>query len=223
MGNSPARMAGDEWRQRRCQQLSSFAGHRTGRRPTPTRGGAPASRRGNHRWRSGHSSSARAEACLRGECLGSELTDAFQRGAFGPGRVDLPVRAGIASRRRGASSRTSPAGGASGCPSLPRQAFIETAPDWVCELLSPSTESYDRWVKRRIYAEVGVTFFWLLDPRAEFLETLLASRRALDGRRDLLSADDVSAPPFDAISFPLSVLWPFGQQASGSETQQNDH
>ncbi|MCB8838542.1 Uma2 family endonuclease [Aurantimonas sp. VKM B-3413] len=154
--------------------------------------------------------------------LGAELIDAFGRGRSGPGGwiiLDEPelhlgsdvLVPDIAGWRR------------ERLPSLPESAFISTPPDWICEVVSPSTERYDRQEKRRIYAEVGVPFFWLLDPRAEFLETFAL----LDGRwmvgATFSGADDVAAPPFDAISFPLSVLWPFSQQPSGSETQQNDH
>ena len=42
---------------------------------------------------------------------------------------------------------------------LPEEAFFSLAPDWVCEVLSPSTESIDRRRKLPIYAEAGVASF----------------------------------------------------------------
>lgn len=138
--------------------------------------------------------------------LGSEITDGFQRGRSGPGgwmfltEPELHLAAevvvpDIAGWR------------------LPRQpsfetAFIDIAPDWVCEVISPSTERYDRNAKRRIYAEAGVKHMWLLDPRAELLETF-----ALDDGRWVVgptfdNAAEVRAEPFDAIAFPLTILWP---------------
>ena len=51
-------------------------------------------------------------------------------------------------------------------PALPDTAWIEVAPDWVCEVLSPSTERYDRGEKRAIYADAGVRHVWHIDPVA---------------------------------------------------------
>jgi Uma2 family endonuclease len=47
---------------------------------------------------------------------------------------------------------------------------ITVAPDWVCEVLSPSTAARDRIVKRRLYAEHGVRHFWVVDVEARTLE-----------------------------------------------------
>ena len=96
-------------------------------------------------------------------------------------------------------------------PQIPETAWIETHPDWICEILSPSTENYDRNAKRSIYAAAGVPYLWLLDPRAKLLEAF-----QLTSGRWLLSATfsgsaDVRAVPFEAVSFPLSELWPFDQ------------
>lgn len=92
---------------------------------------------------------------------------------------------------------------------LPETAFYELAPDWVCEVLSPSTARLDRGAKRRIYAEAGVGHLWLLDPVAGELEAF-----QLEGRRWLLLAtvqrgEEVRVPPFDAVAFPLDDLFPF--------------
>ncbi len=89
------------------------------------------------------------------------------------------------------------------------KAFIEVAPDWVLETLSPSTERYDRGEKRRIYAEFGVRHLWHLDPRVRCLEafSLIAEHWQLDGT--WFDADEVRAEPFTAISFSLGLLWPF--------------
>ncbi len=94
-------------------------------------------------------------------------------------------------------------------PTLPDTPYLETPPDWLCEILSPSTERLDRGLKRRIYAEAGVKHMWLIDPRSQVLEAF-----ALTGGQWLLvgtaqGGDDVSIAPFDAISFSLAALWPF--------------
>ena len=49
-------------------------------------------------------------------------------------------------------------------PGLPSGSAFELAPDWVCEVLSPSTASTDRAVKVPIYATEKVGHVWLVDP-----------------------------------------------------------
>jgi Uma2 family endonuclease len=47
---------------------------------------------------------------------------------------------------------------------------VTVVPDWVCEILSPSTARYDRLVKMDTFARLGVRWAWLIDPAAELLE-----------------------------------------------------
>ena len=92
-------------------------------------------------------------------------------------------------------------------PALRPDAFMTLAPDWVCEVVSPSTESIDRGKKLRIYAREGVAHAWLLDPLRRTLEILsLASGRwtALDTHEGSAS---VRVSPFDAIELELGALW----------------
>jgi Uma2 family endonuclease len=94
-------------------------------------------------------------------------------------------------------------------PALPETAWIDIAPDWICEVLSPSTEGYDRGEKRTIYAETGVGHLWHVDPLLRMLEVFeLRDRKWLlfDVFRDNA---DVAAPPFADPRFPLGLLWPF--------------
>ena len=104
-------------------------------------------------------------------------------------------------------------------PRLPDTAYFETAPDWVCEILSPSTAHVDRGIKRRIYADAGVPYLWLLDPDQRTLEIFVLAAGKWMLAATIVGAEDVSAPPFDAISFPLSVLFPF-DAPQGAEPSQ---
>ena len=93
-------------------------------------------------------------------------------------------------------------------PSLPETAYFTLAPDWVCEVLSPSTRNLDLTDKRAIYGEHGVSYLWFVDPLAQTLE---AFRLTDDGWlliASLKNDETVKIPPFDAISFSLADLWP---------------
>ncbi|MEL6289602.1 MAG: Uma2 family endonuclease [Pseudomonadota bacterium] len=93
---------------------------------------------------------------------------------------------------------------------------VETVPDWVCEILSPSTATYDRTVKFRIYHQFGVPQLWYVDPEARTLEVFGRSDHAWSSLNNYRGSDPVSAPPFDQITFDLGVLWPL--DPTGPET-----
>jgi Uma2 family endonuclease len=92
-------------------------------------------------------------------------------------------------------------------PELPDTAYFALAPDWICEVISPSTEAHDRARKMSIYAREGVRHAWLIDPLLRTLEVF-----ELDaGRWFMLGVYEndakVKAEPFDAIELELAVLW----------------
>lgn len=93
-------------------------------------------------------------------------------------------------------------------PTLPAEAFFSLAPDWICEVLSPSTERIDRARKLRIYGEAGVAHAWLLDPIQGTLEVLRLRDAAwvITGVRT--GDDPVRVEPFDAVELELGLLWP---------------
>jgi len=41
------------------------------------------------------------------------------------------------------------------------------APDWIIEIISPSTSSHDYVVKLNLYADAGVREYWIVDPEKE--------------------------------------------------------
>ena len=91
---------------------------------------------------------------------------------------------------------------------MPTTAFVDTPPDWVCELLSPSTENIDRGPKRRIYATYGVSYMWFLDPDKRRLEAYVLRDGQYVLHETFDGGDEVKAPPFDAVPFPITALWP---------------
>jgi Uma2 family endonuclease len=92
-------------------------------------------------------------------------------------------------------------------PELPDVAASTLAPDWVCEVLSPSTERLDRAQKMPVYAREGVAHLWLVSPQTKTLEVY----RLADGHWLLLATHEgaarVRAEPFDAVELELAPLW----------------
>jgi len=92
-------------------------------------------------------------------------------------------------------------------PHRPTTAFYAVAPDWICEILSPSTARLDRVKKLRIYAREGVAHTWLVDPLEQTLEVL----RLENGRWTILAThagdEVVRAEPFTEIEIDLQALW----------------
>jgi Uma2 family endonuclease len=92
-------------------------------------------------------------------------------------------------------------------PQRPATAFFPLAPDWICEVLSPSTIQIDRARKLTIYAREGVAHAWLVDPLAQTLEVL----RLEHGRWVILGThvgdEVVRAEPFVEIDLELALLW----------------
>ncbi len=92
-------------------------------------------------------------------------------------------------------------------PTLPETAFFTLPPDWVCEVLSPSTGQMDRVDKLPIYAKHGVGHAWLVDPELQTLEVYALDKGYWRLDRAFKAEEEVCAPPFQAISFSLGVLW----------------
>jgi Uma2 family endonuclease len=80
--------------------------------------------------------------------------------------------------------------------------YFDLAPDWVCEVLSPSTAAFDRGRKADVYLEVGVKHLWLVDADTPQIEAF----EAVEGRWLRLGAyreAEARIVPFDAV--PLDV------------------
>jgi Uma2 family endonuclease len=144
--------------------------------------------------------------------LGDELVGPFQKSKGGPGgwiiidepelhlgpHVVSPDMAGWRSDRM---------------PTFPDTAFFDLPPDWICEVLSASTEKYDKGDKRRIYAQYGVSHLWFVDPRVRSLEVFVRQDKNWLLTGTYFEDEPVSAPPFDAITFQLGLLWPLDPPA----------
>ena len=92
-------------------------------------------------------------------------------------------------------------------PAVPNVAYFTLAPDWLCEVLSPSTEDIDRRKKLPIYARAGVTHAWLVDPLQQTLEVLRLESQRWSMVADHEGNTKVRAEPFEAIELALGALW----------------
>jgi Uma2 family endonuclease len=139
--------------------------------------------------------------------LGMDLGGAFHRGRGGPGGwiildepelhlgrdILVPDLAGWVRSR---------------LPAVPPAPFIELAPDWACEVVSPGSERLDRERKLPIYARERVSHVWLVDPLERMAEVY---RLDGDGYRLVVTRggnDSVRLEPFGAVELELEALWP---------------
>ena len=94
-------------------------------------------------------------------------------------------------------------------PSFPLVPYFTLAPDWVCEVVSPSTGRIDRSRKMRIYGREGVAHLWLVDP---LLRTIEGYRRNDGGQWIVDGVWDgdqrVRVAPFAEVELPLARFWP---------------
>ena len=85
--------------------------------------------------------------------------------------------------------------------------FSEVVPNWVCEVLSPTTRNFDLGRKSDIYAREGVSHLWIVDPKARTLQASELSAGKWFPISTLSDSDRVSVPPFEKLNFSLSRLW----------------
>jgi len=92
-------------------------------------------------------------------------------------------------------------------PEYPDVPFFELAPDWVGEVVSPSTGRLDRVRKMPKYALNSVAHLWLIDPVPRTLEVYRLEKGSWLLAATYADDDRVRAAPFDAIELALQPLW----------------
>lgn len=137
----------------------------------------------------------------------ADLKNPFQRGRGGSGGWWILPEPGIELPRAPEISPDVAGWRKERLPKLPRNKPITVVPDWICEILSRSTQSYDQVVKRRLYAEIGVGHIWYVDPINRFLEV----SRLVEGKWLQLGVygpeEKVHAEPFEAVEIDLAEWW----------------
>jgi Uma2 family endonuclease len=143
---------------------------------------------------------------LAASALGGELIPPFRRGRGGPGGwfiidepelhldvdVVVPDLAGWRCERMPVLTTDEP--------------YFTLTPDWICEVLSPSTVAVDRGEKMDLYAKARVPHLWHLDPLARTLEVW---RLVEEGwlRVAAFTGGRVRAEPFDAVELDLGAMF----------------
>lgn len=92
-------------------------------------------------------------------------------------------------------------------PGWPGENWFTVAPDWICEILSPTTARNDRIRKMALYARYKVKYLWLIDPRDRTLETFRLKSREWVKIGGFAENDKVRAEPFDEVELELGNLW----------------
>jgi Uma2 family endonuclease len=141
--------------------------------------------------------------------LGEELGPPFKRGRGGPGgwiilyEPELHLDRDVLVPDLGGWRRET-------MNAIANAPYFTTRPDWVCEVISPSTERYDRGDKIALYAKAGTSHAWLVNPLQRTLEVLQLSSATprqwltLGVYRD---GAKVRAAPFEVFELDLGVLW----------------
>lgn len=93
-------------------------------------------------------------------------------------------------------------------PEFPHDRPIAARPDWVCEILSPSTLRLDRVVKADLYLRAGIPHYWMVDPEARLIEAFAAEKGRWVRLGGHAGADSVRVLPFDAVELVVDELFP---------------
>jgi len=102
-------------------------------------------------------------------------------------------------------------------PDVPDRPWLDLAPDWLCETLSPSTARIDRGRKLKVYARAGVAHVWLVNPIEQTVEVLRLTGGAWVLLDTFGGSDVARIPPFEELELDIHRLWP-DATTQGQET-----
>ena len=98
-------------------------------------------------------------------------------------------------------------------------ANFTVAPDWVCEILSPSNRKTDLELKLPRYARRKVAHAWILDPDERSLTIYERESERWVLVKTFVGEEKVRARPFEAIELDLALLWlPEKMRKNGRKT-----
>lgn len=92
-------------------------------------------------------------------------------------------------------------------PVLPSDHRVTVAPDWICEVLSPSTYRWDRETKLPLYAQYRVPWVWYVEPIKRYVEIMEYVERDYDLVAKYEGNAKFRAEPFTEIEIDLGSIW----------------
>lgn len=92
-------------------------------------------------------------------------------------------------------------------PTLSRGESLSSAPDWVCEVLTPSTTRRDKKEKASSCHRVGVQWRWLVDPEAKTVEAYRRHAEYWTLIGTWGDCEKARIEPFEAIELELERWW----------------
>jgi len=99
-------------------------------------------------------------------------------------------------------------------PRIPKDHRFIIPPDWVCEVISPSTARIDRGRKMDIYAEHDVAWLWIIDPIARLFEVFTLEGGRWSRVHTYTGNDVVRADPFPEAEIDLASIWGSDEEVS---------
>lgn len=90
---------------------------------------------------------------------------------------------------------------------MPEERGIALPPDWVCEVLSPSSERFDRQLKMPRYAQARVGHLWLVHPADRRLEVFESKNLQWMLLEKCSGNAVVRSSPFKTVGVDLGALW----------------
>lgn len=145
--------------------------------------------------------------------IGSDIEPAYNRGRGGPGGWWILPEAGIQLLPRAPEFSPDLAGWRmERMPELP-DGPITVAPDWVCEVLSPTTRRHNLVVKKPFYASIGVPWLWMVD--SEAMAVTVHELRGGQWVEVGVFSDEPEARilPFTEVAVDLRAWWPANASA----------
>ena len=87
---------------------------------------------------------------------------------------------------------------------------VEGPPTLVVEILSPSTSRIDRVRKTQLYAQHGVPYYWIVDPRARTIEGYRLTGEQYEPAGRVAGSEPLALPPFPDLLLDPSSIWTEG-------------
>ena len=93
------------------------------------------------------------------------------------------------------------------CPQRPTGTPVKILPDWVCEVISPTNAKADTVKKLRLYQQVAIGHYWIVDPRDATLTVMRWTPEGYVTRARAERGEMIHAEPFDAVEIDVGTLF----------------